>query len=124
MTSYENYGLKRERFKLSADEIDEINKQRWKKALTKRAANIKKKIEDETRFHTAMQGAIQECERNTDTNRLSYLHWIISQMFIRFDYETGLVAINSVNAYNVWSYVNSHIKHYLNNNPDNHPGQH
>jgi hypothetical protein len=123
MNTYENYGLQRERFKLSADETDEINKRRWKKALSKRAARIKKKIEDENRFHTAMQDAIQECERNTDTNRLSYLHWIISQMFIRFDYETGLAAINSANAYNAWSYANSHNKHNVNNKPDLHPGQ-
>lgn len=120
MNAYESNSLKRDRFISPTDEIDEINKRRWKKALAKRAAQIKKKIDDENRFHAAIQDAIHECENTTDTNRLSYLHWIISQMFIRFDYETGLAAINSVNAYNVWSYANTHIKHNVYNSSENH----
>jgi len=123
MSAYENDKLQRKCFKLPTDEIDEIHRRRRNEALAKRAAQIKKKIDDENRFHAAMQHAIQECERNTDNNRPSYLHWIISQMFIRFDYETGLAAINSANAYNVWSYANSQNKHNVNNKPDLHPGQ-
>ena len=124
MSAYENYGLERERFKLSADEINEIHKRRWNKSLAKRAAKIKKKIDDENRFHTAMQNAIQECERKTDINRLSYLNWIISQMFTRFDYETGLAAINSENAYNAWSYANRHVKQHVDHQPVGHLAPH
>ena len=123
MNTYENYGLQRERFKLSAKEIDEIKQRRSKEALAKRAAKMKRQIDEENRFHAAIQHAIQECESNTDTNRLSFLHWIVSQMFIRFDYETGLAAINSVNAYNVWSYANTHIKHNVINNQENYSSQ-
>ena len=122
MNAYESNSLKHDRHILPTDEIDEVNKRRRKKALAKRAAQIKKKIDDENRFHAAIQDAIHECKNNTDTNRLSYLHWIISQMFIRFDYETGLAAINSVNAYNVWWYANTHIQQNVNNNPDSHSG--
>ena len=121
MSACENDSLQRECFKLSADQTDEIYKRRRNEALAKRAAQIKKKIDDENRFHAAMQHAIQECERNTDNDRLSYLHWIISQMFTRFDYETGLAAINSVNAYNAWSYANTHTKHNVINRPGNNP---
>lgn len=121
MRAYQNYDLQHERFKLSAEEIDEIQQRRRKETLAKRAAKIKKEIDDENRFHAAMQHAIQECESNADNNRLSYLHWIISQMFTRFDYETGLAAIHSVNAYNVWSYANTHIKHNVINRSGNHP---
>ena len=123
MSAYENYDQQGERFNLSTDERDEINKRHWKKAITKRAAKIKKKIDDENRFHAAMQGAIQACRSNADINRLSYLHWISSQMFTRFDYETGLEAINSDNAYNAWSYANTHTKHKIINKPG-YSGQH
>ena len=124
MSAYENNCLPDERFKLSADEIDENYKLYRKKSLAKRAAKIKKEIDDENRFHTAIQNAIHECERDSDLNRLSYLRWIISQMFTRFDYETGLAAINSINAYSVWSYANTHIKHSIKNKPDNHTDPH
>ena len=124
MSTYENYGLQSERFKSSAEEIDEIQQRRRKEALAKLAAQIKERIDNENRFHAAMQQAIQECVKNTDSNRLSYLHWIISQMFTRFDYATGLAAINSVNAYNVWSYANTHTKRNVINRPDNQPTPH
>ena len=82
MSTYENYGQQSERINLSIDERDEIHKRHWKKAITKRAAKIKKKIDDENRFHAAMQDAIQECRSNADINRLSYLHYLVKLMFV------------------------------------------
>ena len=124
MSAYENSSLHCERLNLPAEQTEKIKKRRSKEALARRAAKIKRKIDNENRFHAVMQQAIQECERNTDSDRLSYLHWIISQMFTRFDYETGLAAINSVNAYNVWSYANTHTKRNVINRPDNQPAPH
>jgi len=37
-----------------------------------------------------------------------YLHWILHQMFSRFDYETGLKAINDKAAYRSWLSANRH----------------
>ena len=68
----------------------------------RKAAEIKKQLERENRFHAAMK----EIQSTTDADRHSYLHWILSQMFSRFDYESALHAINDTNAYRAWLYAN------------------
>jgi len=81
----------------------DVGRRRFLKHVAPRkAAEIKKQLERENRFHAAMK----EIQTTTDADRHSYLHWILSQMFSRFDYESALNAINDKNAYHAWLYAN------------------
>ena len=73
-----------------------------KQVVPRKAAEIKEQIDIENRFHAAMR----EIQTTTDADRHSYLHWILSQMFSRFDYGSALDAINDKNAYHAWLYAN------------------
>ena len=76
-----------------------------KQDVPRKAAEIKKQIDIENRFHAAME----EIQTTTDADRRSYLHWILSQMFSRFDYESALHAINDDNTYRAWLYDNHQV---------------
>jgi len=102
MTDYKKYNEAR----LTTEEADKRRRHRWKRRLKTRAAAIKKQLQMENRFHTAMQ----EMRTTSDQHRRSYLHWISYQMFSLFDYETGLQAINDKAAYDSWLSANGQNK--------------
>ena len=84
--------------RLTSEEADLRRRRRWKRRIKVRAAQIKRQLNIENKFHNAM------CEMRTTTDhyRRSYLHWILNHMFSLFDYETGLHAINDKAAYQSW----------------------
>ena len=84
--------------RITAEEAELRRRRRWKRRMKIRAAEIKRQLMIENRFHKAMQ----EMRSTTNQYRLSYLHWILHQMFSLFDYETGLHAINDKAAYQAW----------------------
>ena len=84
--------------RLTAEESDLRRRRRWKRRIKVRAAQIKRQLKIENKFHKAMR----EMRTTTDHYRRSYLHWIMNQMFSLFDYETGLHAINDKAAYQSW----------------------
>ncbi len=95
-----------EAFRSSAEKLNKIRKRRWKKRIHIRAEKIKRQLQIENRFHKAMR----EMHTTTDRYRQSYLHWILNNMFIQFDYETGLQAINDSTAYDPWLSTNGQKK--------------
>ncbi len=88
--------------RISAEEAELRHRRRWKRRMKIRASRIKRQLMIENRFHKAMQ----EMRSTTNQHRLSYLHWILHQMFSLFDYETGLHAINDKAAYQSWLTAN------------------
>ncbi len=104
MIDYKNNGQTKSAPRLTAEESDKRRKRRWKRRLKTRAAIIKRQLQTENRFHKDMR----EMHTTTDHYRRSYLHWILHQMFSRFDYETGLKAINDKAAYRSWLSANRH----------------
>jgi len=93
----------------STEKLNKIRKRRWKKRIQIRAEKIKRQLQLENRFHIAMR----EIRTTTDRYRQSYLHWILNNMFIQFDYETGLKAINDSAAYETWLSANREKKHSI-----------
>jgi len=84
----------------------DIRRKRFlKQDVPGKAAEIKKQVDIENRFHAAMK----EIQTTTDADRHSYLHWILSQMFSRFDYESALHAINDDSTYRAWLYLNHQV---------------
>ena len=83
---------------LTTEEAEHRRRRRWKRRIKVRAAQIKRQLNIENKFHNAMR----EMRTTTDHYRRSYLHWILNQMFSLFDYETGLNAINDKAAYKSW----------------------
>lgn len=84
--------------RLTSEEADLRRRRRWKRRIKVRAAQIKRQLNIENKFHNAMH----EMRTTTDHYRRSYLHWILNHMFSLFDYETGLHAINDKAAYQSW----------------------
>ncbi len=84
--------------RLTSEEADLRRRRRWKRRIKVRAAQIKRQLNIENKFHNAMR----EMRTTTDHYRRSYLHWILNHMFSLFDYETGLHAINDKAAYQSW----------------------
>ncbi len=93
-------------FRSSTEKLNKLRKRRWKKRIRIRAEKIKRQLQIENRFHNAMR----EMRTTSDRYRESYLHWILNNMFIQFDYETGLQAINDSAAYETWLSANGRIK--------------
>ena len=86
----------------SSSKLEKIRRRRWKKRIQVRAEKIKRQVQAELKFHQAMR----EMRTTSDRYRQSYLHWILSQMFTLFDYESGLRAINDKTAYKSWLSIN------------------
>jgi hypothetical protein len=102
MTTHKKSFRECEAFKSSSEKLKKIRRRHWKKRMQIRAAKIKRQLQIENRFHKAMR----EMRTTTDRYRASYLHWILNHMFSRFDYETGLQAINDTTAYESWLSAN------------------
>lgn len=89
--------------KSSTEKLEKIRRRRWKRRMQVRAEKIKRQVQAELKFHQAMR----EMRATSDRYRQSYLHWILSQMFSLFDYESGLRAINDKAAYKSWLSMNA-----------------
>ena len=87
---------------MSSEKLARIRRRRWKTRIQVRAEKIKRQLRLENSFHKAMS----EMRTTDDRNRESYLYWILNQMFKRFDYESGLHAINDQAAYQSWLSAN------------------
>jgi len=87
---------------LTTEKLSKNHKRRWARRIKVRAARIKKQLQIENNFHKAMS----EMSTTTDIYRQSYLHWILSNMFSLFSYETGLQAIHDKSAYEKWLVAN------------------
>ena len=109
MTNYKISNQGCETFESSTEKLKRLRRRRWKKRIQIRAAKIKRQLMIENNFHKAMR----EMRITTDRYRKSYLYWILNHMFSRFDYETGLQAINDKAAYETWLSAN---KQGMNNN--------
>lgn len=102
MANHNKSNLGSKTFRSSTEKLNNIRKRRWKKRIQIRATKIKRQLQLENRFHKA----IREKRTTTDLYRQSYIHWILNNMFIRFNYETGLQAINDRAAYEAWLSIN------------------
>ena len=98
---------------MSSEKLSRIRRRRLKTRIQVRAEKIKRQLRIENSFHKAMA----ELRTTSDRYRESYLHWILNQMFKRFDYESGLQAINDKTAYKSW--LSENISSYKNNYKSN-----
>ncbi|MBT8119667.1 MAG: hypothetical protein KJN89_08115 [Gammaproteobacteria bacterium] len=89
--------------KASNKRLEKIRRRQWKKRIKVRAEKVKRQVQAELKFHQAMR----EMKTTSDRYRQSYLHWVLSQMFTLFDYESGLRAINDKAAYRSWLSLNT-----------------
>ncbi|MBT8135341.1 MAG: hypothetical protein KJO03_12590 [Gammaproteobacteria bacterium] len=89
--------------KTSSSKLEKIRRRQWKKRIKVRAEKVKRQVQAELKFHQAMR----EMKTTSDRYRQSYLHWVLSQMFTLFDYESGLRAINDKAAYRSWLSLNT-----------------